>query len=445
MKKTIFLLILLISASVISVSAQDIYENPQVDKLIERGIKFERQNNLYDAILMYRQVLEIEENNFLALIRLAKLLSWTEKIEEAMIILDKLEKDYPENSETYFRKAQILSWKKEYKKSISYYLKFMEMETGDLDGIIGLARVYFWAEDYDKAIEYFNRTIDLGYAVNESRLNLAKIYFNMQDPEKAREILQIVLESDPDNPEAKELYATLPLFMKYELSPAMIKMDFYQGGVFGLKLSPFFNYRFSKIWDFRLKYDFLTTDGISDSIFSAGTTFKGVKNLALAADVSVTVNPELTEAVKMAGQANYSINRNLGAGLTVENLIFSDINNEVQKDENLTILKPSFSYYFTDISYTSIQFIEYIYSSGFKTSAVSMNMNFEYYDKNSLSFAVTYGGDYESQNKDRELFETGGGISYMFTNNFELGLGFTHVESEFSKSNQITIIPIIRW
>ena len=65
--------------------------------------------------------------------------------------------------------------------------------------------------------------------------------------------------------------------MKYEASPSVVKMDFYEGGVFGLKLSPFLNYRLNKMWDLRVKYDFLTADGISDSIFSGGATFKGVK------------------------------------------------------------------------------------------------------------------------------------------------------------------------
>ena len=445
MKKYLILIILITITGMQVLFSQNIYENRDIDRLVERGIKYERENNLHEAVKIYRQIIQLDETNFLANIRLAKLLSWTENTEEAMIILDRLEKNYPENSETYFRKAQILSWKKEYDKSISYYNKFLEMENDDLDGLMGLGRVYFWAGKYNKAIEYFNKTIELNYSVTESRLNLAKIYFNMNDSEKAEEILLVILENDPENPEAKELYATLPQFMKFEASPAVVKMDFYEGGAFGIKLSPFLNYRISKIWDLRVKYDFLTTEGISDSIFSAGATFNGIKNLALSADISAAVDPELTEALKITGQANYSINRNIGAGLAVENLVFKDINNPVQSNENLTIMKPSFSYYFTDISYTSIQYIQYMYSSGFKTSAVSLNINLEYYNKNSLSFAVTYGGDYESMDEDRNLFEAGGGISYLFTNNFQFGIGFTHIESEYSTTNQLTIIPVIRW
>ena len=425
--------------------SQNIYENRDVDRLVERGIKFERDNNLYEAIKVYRQVLELDDKNFLALIRLAKLLSWTENMDEAMIILNRLEKEYPDNSETYFRKAQVLSWKKEYEESIRYYNRYLEKEEGDLDAVMGLGRVYFWSKKYRKAIEYFEKAIENNYSITEARLNLAKIYFNMNDSVKAEEVLLEILEEEPSNPEAKELYATLPQFMKYEASPSVVKMDFYEGGVFGLKLSPFLNYRLNKIWDLRVKYDFLTADGISDSIFSGGATFKGVKNLAVAADISAAIDPELTEALKFSAQANYSVNRNIGAGLAVEQLVFKDINNPVQSNENLTILKPSFSYYFTDISYTTIQFIEYLYASGFKTSAVSLNINLEYYNKNPISFAVTYGGDYESMDEDRKLFEAGGNISYLFTNNFQLALGVTHIESEYSKTNQIIITPLIRW
>ena len=95
--------------------------------------------------------------------------------------------------------------------------------------------------------------------------------------------------------------------MKFEASPSIIKWIFYEGGDFGLKLSPFLNYRMNDQWDLRVKYDFLTADEMTDNIFSAGTTFKGVKNMALAADISATPDPEMTEALKLAGQANYSI------------------------------------------------------------------------------------------------------------------------------------------
>ena len=75
---------------------------------------------------------------------------------------------------------------------------------------MGLGRVYFWSKKYRKAIEYFEKAIENNYSVTEARLNLAKIYFNMNDSVKAEEVLLEILEEEPSNPEAKELYATLP-------------------------------------------------------------------------------------------------------------------------------------------------------------------------------------------------------------------------------------------
>ncbi len=443
-KKYIFV-ILILFISIQFLSAQNIYENRDVDRLVERGIKYERDNNIYEAIKIYRQVLTLDDKNFLALIRLAKLLSWTENIDEAMIILERLEKEYPDNSETYFRKAQVLSWKKRYDESISYYKKYLEMEEGDLDGIMGLGRVYFWSKKYKKAIEYFNKAIENNYSVTEARLNLAKIYFNMNDSVKAEEILLIILEEDPENPEAKELYATLPQFMKFEASPSIVKMDFYQGGDFGLKLSPFLNYRMNDQWDLRVKYDFLTADEMTDNIFSAGATYKGVENLALAADISAAVDPEMTEALKLAGQANYSINRNIGAGLALEYLVFKDINNPVQSNEKLTILKPSFSYYFTDISYTTIQYIQYLYDSGFKTSAVSLSIVLEYFNKMLSALLLPTAAIMNPWMKTEICLKQAEEYHIFLQIIFRWVLSYTHIESEYSTTNQLSIVPVIRW
>ena len=82
MKKYILLILILITG-IQFISAQNIYENRDVDRLVERGIKYERENNIHEAIKIYRQVLTLDDKNFLALIRLAKLLSWTENMDES--------------------------------------------------------------------------------------------------------------------------------------------------------------------------------------------------------------------------------------------------------------------------------------------------------------------------------------------------------------------------
>ena len=99
MKKYYFILIIILISGIQALYSQNIYENPDIDRLVERGIKYERENNIHEAMKVYRQVLELDDKNFLALIRLAKLPSWTENVDEAITLLDRLEKANPEKQQ----------------------------------------------------------------------------------------------------------------------------------------------------------------------------------------------------------------------------------------------------------------------------------------------------------------------------------------------------------
>ncbi len=413
-------------------------------EMMERGITLEQSGNLNDAIEIYRQILAVDGKNTLAQIRLAKLLSWQLKLDEALYILDRLLENYPDISEAVFRKAQILSWQKKYDEAIKLFIRYLELEKEDPDGLTGLARTYFWSGDYENAIIYFKKSIEAGYYnETENRLNLAKLYLNLNNPEDAKKEIELVFQKDPQNKEAKELYATLPLFMKYEASLSL-KGELYPDS-FGFEASPFFLYRPSKIWDFQAEYDLYALEGKSDSTISAGATFKGIKRLSLGTVFHITPDPDYNEAVKIVNFASYSINRKAGTGIAVESLFYGNNENQKLDEETLFILKPSFSYFFTDISNATVQYISYLYKSGFSTSAVSLKVVVEYWNSNPLNIALTYGGDYETMDSSRTIFEAGGGLSWKFSNNFELGISYNHVESEYSKVNQFSVIPMYRW
>ena len=445
-KKMYIYTLLFLSLTVNYVTAQSSATGEsEIDKLLDRGINYELTGNLDAAIINYRLVLEADSTNVPAQVRLAKLLSWQLKLDEALAILDPLLEKNPDMSEAVFRKAQILSWMKRYDESILLYRHYLELEPENPDGFGGIARTYFWSEDYDNAVIYFNKAIEAGYYnVTECRLNLAKIYLNRNDPENAKKELELVFLKEPENRQAKELYSSLPLFMKYEASLAL-RGEQYPDSLFGIKASPFFVYRPGKSWELLAGYDYYALDGKSDSTLTAGAVFKGLKGLSIGSEVSITPSPDYFEAFNFTNYVSYSITRKIGTGLTVESLFYKNNENPVLEDETLYIIKPSISYFFTDISNATVQYISYKYAEGFSASAVSLNIVIEYYKDNPLNFALTYGGDYESKNNDRNIFEAGGGLSYKFTNNFELSFNYNHVKSEYSDVNQFTITPIYRW
>ena len=113
--------ILFLTLTVNYAAAQSAAVDSEIDKLLDRGINYEQTGNLDAAIINYRLVLEADSSNVPAQVRLAKLLSWQLKLDEALAILDPLLEKNPDLSEAIFRKAQILSWMKRYDESIILY------------------------------------------------------------------------------------------------------------------------------------------------------------------------------------------------------------------------------------------------------------------------------------------------------------------------------------
>ena len=114
-----------------------------VDRLFDQAVVFEREGRFELAIDQYRRVLEEEPDNTAVLVRTAKLLSWTNQFDEALVLLDQALAKEPEMPEALFRKAQVLSWMERYPESIDLFKRFLESDPADPDGLAGLARVYF--------------------------------------------------------------------------------------------------------------------------------------------------------------------------------------------------------------------------------------------------------------------------------------------------------------
>ena len=80
---TLFLFFL----SILNAHAQ---QSDEIDKLIDQGIQYERENKLEKAIEIYTEILEIDDANILVKVRLAKVLSWKNEFEGALTLLEEV-------------------------------------------------------------------------------------------------------------------------------------------------------------------------------------------------------------------------------------------------------------------------------------------------------------------------------------------------------------------
>ena len=63
-------------------------ETEEIERMIEKGIEYEREGKLRQASDMYKEILTKDPNNIMVKIRLAKILSWQNEFNEALNILD---------------------------------------------------------------------------------------------------------------------------------------------------------------------------------------------------------------------------------------------------------------------------------------------------------------------------------------------------------------------
>jgi len=409
----------------------------QVDRLIDRGIKYERENQLEKAIAEYRKVLEKDPENSMIKVRLAKVLSWQNEFNEALTLLNEVLEREPYQAEALFRKAQILSWQGNYKESIATYQIYLIKKMNDPDALMGIARVSFWSGENDKAITYFHDAIKAGADEAEARLDLGKVYLAINNKENAREEFGKVLDLDPKNSEAKRFLKGIQILKTWEIAPLNLRWNIYPDHTVGVTVFCDATYHFRQRVDFILKYENMVINSLHDHTFTAKSVYRGIQNLYLIGGLAFTPDPNFSPDFTVDIGVHYSFPSLFAAGVNLVSDIF--------KDETLFTVSPGLSKDFSDISYIGIKYNQYIYTSGYSTGTIELLFNLEYIHNNDFFIKFIYGGDIEVRDKSRRIFDFSAGISYNFTDNFKTELSYGRIETLYGKSHEITYRSLIKW
>lgn len=441
-KKTFPILVALFFVSFSLVCAQT---DEEIEQLIDKGITYERENKLRQAVEVYRTVLTIDSTILFIKVRLAKVLSWINEYDDALLYLDEVLEVHPEMTEALFRKAQILGWKGEYTESIKFYEAYLEQKPYSPEGLMGIGRIYFWSGENERAVDYFKRAREAGADEVDAGITISKVYLAMDMKEMAVEELTAVLEIDPENIEARRLLRGIPLMSTWEISPLGMIFDIYADKTVGFTLSSYLIYHLEQKWDFSFQYDFVTISGRNDNRLSFSTVYKGVPNSYFLADLTFTPSANFSPYLGTKLKANYALPNGFGAGLGFMVDMYGDAPLSATQNENLYSIKPEVVKYFDDITFVLLGYDYYAYSSGYSTSKVRLMMNLAYYRSNVLSAGFSYGGDVETQDKDKRVFEFSLGISYNITRRIGLTLTYGYIDTQYGKTNQISFRPLLRW
>jgi tetratricopeptide (TPR) repeat protein len=434
MRQTVlFVLLLLFTMSPTLLSAQ----SEDIDRYIDRGIKHERDGNLDAAATAYEEVLEYDPDNIMVQVRLAKILSWQNEFERALLLLDDVLSKQPDHPEALFRKAQVLSWQKRYEESIEAYKQFLEIKKANPDGLLGLARVYFWSGKSEEAIVGYLQALDAGANEVDVRLDLGKVYLSLNDRENAKKEFARALELDPENDEAARFLKGIRLEKVFELAPVNTRVNVYPDASTGVAYWSEFVCHPQNRWDLVFGFEHEQHHDMEDTSLYFTGVFRGIERLYLRGGLEVCPDSSFSPWVKTDLGVNYTFGTIIGAGLSFKS--------DIYESETLFAIIPELRKDFTDLTWVGLKYYFYLYTTGYTAGRVELILNLEYMENNDLFVKAVYGGDVETRDPTRRVFDFASGISWNLTENIEASISYAWIETLYGRSSELSWSSYIRW
>ena len=158
------------------------------------------------ALRLYDRVLGEQPEEFLALLRSAKLLSWSNRFDEAIERYDRAIAVDPNNRDAVLGRAQTLSWDRRFAESRAGFETLVEDDPSDVDALLGLSRTYAWSSRSPEAGDAFRRVLDADPDNVDARIGLA--YLDLWAGEIGNATTQAVelKQEHPEHVEVVKLY-----------------------------------------------------------------------------------------------------------------------------------------------------------------------------------------------------------------------------------------------
>lgn len=134
-----------------------------------------RQGDNAAAEAHYRRALELDPNHLRALIRLATVVSWDNRLKESIGYFDRALSMDPGSVEVRLGLARTLSWDGEFDRAVEIYEGLRRENPGDREASLGLARALGWAGRHREAREVYLRILSGNPKDLEARNGLAAV------------------------------------------------------------------------------------------------------------------------------------------------------------------------------------------------------------------------------------------------------------------------------
>ena len=173
------------------------------------GMLAAQQKSDDEAIQDFQQSIKLRPNYFTAHLNLGNVYRRQRAFDKAGESLARALSIRPDDPEILYSLGMLLIQENDFDRAAEYLERAVALRPDYPEGLNNLGVLYVRRKDYTKAEDKFLTGIKLAPGFDQSYLNLARLYAMQNDTVKARDILQKLLQVQPENASAKQALEVL--------------------------------------------------------------------------------------------------------------------------------------------------------------------------------------------------------------------------------------------
>ena len=180
----------------------------KIQNLLEEAVKSYEEMQYDDAVLYLETVLEIDKNNYEALILLTRVYTGVGLFKEALRYCERIYKNYSEDPLVLFNMGYINQSLNKPKKAIFYYNKYLKYEE-DYHVLLNIGLSYMDMKYYKKAMSAIEKAIKIEPENSDGYLDKADCLTRQGKYDEAIKIYEERLNNPENNIEDYYIYARI--------------------------------------------------------------------------------------------------------------------------------------------------------------------------------------------------------------------------------------------
>jgi Flp pilus assembly protein TadD/peroxiredoxin len=173
------------------------------------GMIAAQEGNAEEAIKNFQQSLQQRPGYATALVNLGNIYRRQRSFAQAQEFLDQALAIQPDDPETNYNLGMLYAQQGQMEQASDYLGRAVELRPDYPEALNNLGIIFVRGQAYAKAEEQFKTSIRLAPNFDQSYLNLARLYVMRSDKQGAREVLQKLLDLQPQNAIARQALDTL--------------------------------------------------------------------------------------------------------------------------------------------------------------------------------------------------------------------------------------------